>query len=215
MYAIVEIAGQQFKVEKEQEIFVHRLEGEKGSSVEFGNVLLLDNNGKVTVGMPLVKGAVIQAKIIEHLRGDKVMVFHKKRRKGYQKENGHRQYLSKILIEEILTSGSKAEKKDEVKNEEAKPRKKTVEKPEADELKSVAAASIETETTSKKTAVKDSEAKAEEMKKEITGVSDESKTGAEVKETKTRAKKEVASENTESPDSESSAMTDTDKKEEI
>jgi len=120
MYAIVEIAGQQFKVEKEQEIFVHRLEGDAGSAVEFDNVLLLDNEGKVTVGTPTVNGAQIKAKIIEHLKGDKVLVFHKKRRKGYQKENGHRQYLSKVMIEDILTGVKKTAKKAAAKKEEVK-----------------------------------------------------------------------------------------------
>jgi large subunit ribosomal protein L21 len=113
MYAIVEIAGQQFKVEKEQEIFVHRLAGEEGSSVEFDQVLLLDNAGKVTLGTPTVNGTLIRAKILEHLRGDKVRVFRKKRRKGYQKENGHRQYFSKLVIEDILTGVKKSEKKAE------------------------------------------------------------------------------------------------------
>lgn len=138
MYAIVEIAGQQFKVEKEQEIFVHRLEGDTGSSVEFENVLLLDNAGKVSIGTPTVNGAMIKAKILEHLKGDKVMVFHKKRRKGYQKENGHRQFFSKIVIEDILTSVKKAEKKTEaapkaVKKTEAAPKaeKKTAAAPKA------------------------------------------------------------------------------------
>jgi large subunit ribosomal protein L21 len=105
MYAIVEIAGQQYKVEKNQEIFVHRLEGDEGSSVSFDNVLLLDQEGNVTVGTPTVKGAMIQIKIMEHMKADKVIVFHKKRRKGYQKQNGHRQYMSKVLIEDILTDG--------------------------------------------------------------------------------------------------------------
>jgi large subunit ribosomal protein L21 len=105
MYAIVEIAGQQYKVQKDQEIFVHRLKGDKGSSVSFDGVLLLDQEGNVTVGAPTVNGAMIQAKIIEHLRGDKVIVFYKKRRKGFQKQNGHRQYMSKVLIEDILTDG--------------------------------------------------------------------------------------------------------------
>ncbi|RPJ80460.1 MAG: 50S ribosomal protein L21, partial [Deltaproteobacteria bacterium] len=98
----------QFKVEKNMEIFVHQLEGEKDTAVSFENVLLLDNEGTVTVGAPVVNGAVIQAKILDHVRGDKVIVFHKKRRKGYQKQNGHRQYFSKILIEDILTDGKKA-----------------------------------------------------------------------------------------------------------
>ena len=101
MYVIVDIAGQQFKVEQGQEVFVHRLEGEEGDKLEFDKVLLVDNDGKVKVGKPIVKGAKIDAKIVNHLRADKVVVFKKKRRKGYQKSNGHRQYLSKVLIEKI------------------------------------------------------------------------------------------------------------------
>ena len=101
MYAIVDIAGQQFKVEKNQQIFVHRLEGNAGDSVNFDKVLLVDNEGKVDVGMPNVKGASISAKIVEHLKGDKVRVFKKKRRKGYAVMNGHRQYLTKIEIQDI------------------------------------------------------------------------------------------------------------------
>ncbi|MEI6123970.1 MAG: 50S ribosomal protein L21 [Bacteroidota bacterium] len=101
MYAIVEIAGQQFKVEKEQEIFVHRLEGEEGATVTFDNILLLENAGKIAVGAPKVSGASITAKILTHIKGDKVIVFKKRRRKGYQKSNGHRQYLTKIQIENI------------------------------------------------------------------------------------------------------------------
>jgi large subunit ribosomal protein L21 len=121
MYAIVEIAGQQYKVEKNKEIFVHRLEGDEGSEVNFDNVLLLDQEGNVTVGTPTVNGAMIQAKILEHLKGDKVIVFHKKRRKGYQKQNGHRQYMSKVLIEDILTDGKQpaTPKKEKVKKESA------------------------------------------------------------------------------------------------
>ncbi len=101
MYAIVDIAGQQFKVQKNQQIFVHRLEGKEGDSINFDKVLLLDNDGKVDVGLPTVKGASISAKIVEHLKADKVMVFKKKRRKGYAKMNGHRQYLTKIEIQDI------------------------------------------------------------------------------------------------------------------
>jgi len=101
MYVIVDIAGQQFKVEQGQEVFVHRLEGEEGDKLEFDKVLLVDNDGKVKVGKPVVKGAKIDAKIVNHLRGDKVVVFKKKRRKGYQKSNGHRQDLTKVLIESI------------------------------------------------------------------------------------------------------------------
>ncbi len=101
MYAIVDIAGQQFKVEKGQEVFVHRLDGDEGAKMEFDKVLLVDNNGKVSVGTPTVEGAKISAKIVAHTRADKVIVFKKKRRKGYQKSNGHRQDLSKVLIEKI------------------------------------------------------------------------------------------------------------------
>lgn len=104
MYAIVDIAGQQFKVEKNQELFVHRLEGKEGGKIQFDRVLLIDNGGKVTIGAPNIDGAKVDAKILSHLKGDKVLVFKKKRRKGYQKLNGHRQYLTKIQIENILTN---------------------------------------------------------------------------------------------------------------
>ena len=103
MFAIVEIAGQQFKVEKDQEIYVHRLENKEGAKVEFDKVLLLDNEGKVKVGTPNVKAAKISAKVISHMKADKVMVFKKKRRKGYQTLNGHRQLLTQIKIESIIT----------------------------------------------------------------------------------------------------------------
>jgi large subunit ribosomal protein L21 len=101
MYAIVDIAGQQFKVTKGQQIFVHRLEQEEGSQVAFDKVLLVENDGDTLIGAPIVEGANIEARIVEHMKGDKVIVFKKKRRKGYQKSNGHRQYLSKIVIENI------------------------------------------------------------------------------------------------------------------
>ena len=101
MYAIVEIAGQQFKVEKNDEIFVHRLEGEPGTKIEFDKVLLLDNDGTITVGKPLVENTAVSGTIIDHVRGDKVVIFKKKRRKGYEKESGHRQDFSKILIDAI------------------------------------------------------------------------------------------------------------------
>ena len=101
MYAIVEIAGQQFKVEKDQEIFVYRLDGEEGASLDFDKVLLVEDGKKIKVGTPVVEGAKVSAKILSHLKGDKVIVFKKKRRKGYKKKNGHRQYLTKISIENI------------------------------------------------------------------------------------------------------------------
>ena len=101
MFAIVSIAGQQFKVEEGQQIFVHRLAANEGDSVSFDAVHLLDNDGKVTVGTPNVKGASIKASVLAHVKGDKVIVFHKNRRKGYRKKNGHRQALTKIKIDSI------------------------------------------------------------------------------------------------------------------
>ena len=101
MYAIVDIAGQQLKVEKGKKIFVNRLEGEKGASLDFSKVLLTDDNGSVKVGTPYVDGASVKATILDHVKADKVLVFKKRRRKGYQKLNGHRQCLTQILIDEI------------------------------------------------------------------------------------------------------------------
>ena len=98
MYAIVEIAGQQFKVEKDQKVFVHRLEGEEGAQVSFDQVLLVDNDGKVEVGVPTVEGAKVSAKILAHVRADKVLVFKKKRRKGYKRKTGHRQMFTKLKV---------------------------------------------------------------------------------------------------------------------
>jgi large subunit ribosomal protein L21 len=107
MYAIVEMAGQQFKVEKDQQVFVHRLEGKEGSKVTFDNVLLIDNGGKVNVGAPAITGATVVATVLEHVKGDKVIVFKKKRRKGYKVKNGHRQYLTSVKIESINEKGAK------------------------------------------------------------------------------------------------------------
>ena len=121
MYAIVEIGGKQVKVEKNQKIFVNRLDAKEGSKVTFDNILLLDNAGKVVLGTPSVKGAAVEAKIIKHLKDDKVIVFKKKRRKGYKVKNGHRQFLTEIMVEKILEKGAKpaADTKSEVK--ESKP----------------------------------------------------------------------------------------------
>ncbi|MFT5753739.1 MAG: large subunit ribosomal protein L21 [Flavobacterium sp.] len=131
MYAIVEIAGQQFKVSKDQKVFVHRLSEDEGSNVTFGKVLLLDDNGTVTLGAPAIEGASVEAKVLRHLKGDKVIVFKKKRRKGYKKKNGHRQSLSQIIIEGISASGSKkaAPKKEEAKKESPAKDQKSVESP--------------------------------------------------------------------------------------
>lgn len=98
MYAIVEIAGQQFKVQKDQKVFVHRLDSEEGAKVDFDRVLLTDDKGKVNVGAPAIDGAKVSAKVERHLKGDKVIVFKKKRRKGYKKKNGHRQALTELTI---------------------------------------------------------------------------------------------------------------------
>ena len=102
MYAIVEIAGQQFKAEKGRKLYVHRLSGEVDSSVSFDKVLLTDNDGQVKVGAPVVEGASVKAKILKHLKDDKVIVFKKRRRKGYRVKNGHRQCLTQILVEDII-----------------------------------------------------------------------------------------------------------------
>ena len=121
MYAIVEIAGQQFKVSKDQKVFVHRLQNEEGQKVTFNNVLLLDNAGAITVGAPAISGASVEAKVLKHLKGDKVVVFKKKRRKGFKVKNGHRQYLTEIVIENIVASGTvKAEKTEKKEAKSAK-----------------------------------------------------------------------------------------------
>ncbi|MFI3331646.1 MAG: 50S ribosomal protein L21 [Rikenellaceae bacterium] len=102
MYVIAEIAGQQFKVEKGRKLYVHRLKGEEGSSLSFDKILLTDNDGQVNVGTPVIEGASINATILKHLKDDKVIVFKKKRRKGYRVKNGHRQFLTQILIDDII-----------------------------------------------------------------------------------------------------------------
>ncbi|KAF2515781.1 50S ribosomal protein L21 [Flavobacterium salilacus subsp. salilacus] len=107
MYAIVEIAGQQFKVSKDQKVYVHRLEGNEGDAITFAKVLLLDDNGTVTIGAPAIEGASVEAKVLQHLKGDKVIVFKKKRRKGYKVKNGHRQSLTQIAISGITMPGAK------------------------------------------------------------------------------------------------------------
>ena len=113
MYAIVEIAGQQFKVAKDQKLFVHRLAEQEGAKVSFDKVYLLDDGKKVTIGAPAITGASVEAKVMSHLQGDKVIVFKKKRRKGYRVKNGHRQALTQLVIENILASGAKPKAKAE------------------------------------------------------------------------------------------------------
>ena len=152
MYAIVEMAGQQFKVAKDQKVYVHRLQAEEGKKVTFDKVLLLDDNGSVTIGAPVIDGAAVEAKVVKHLRGDKVIVFHKKRRKGYRKKNGHRQSLTEIVVESIVAKGAKkaspaktkaattkkeAAPKKETAPKKAAPAKKATTKAKADDLKKI------------------------------------------------------------------------------
>ena len=133
MYAIVEIAGQQFKVAKDQKVYVHRLQAEEGKKVTFDNVLLMEDGINITVGAPAIDGAVVEAKVVKHLKGDKVIVFKKKRRKGYKKKNGHRQYLTELVIESIIASGAKkVAKKAEPKA--AAPKKETAPKAAAEKV---------------------------------------------------------------------------------
>ena len=102
MYAIVEVLGQQFKVEAGRKLLVHRTEeAERGSQIELDKVLLIDNEGNITVGAPTIEGAKVVAEVVSHVRGEKVLVFHKKRRKGYRKLNGHRQNFTELMIKEI------------------------------------------------------------------------------------------------------------------
>ena len=123
MYAIVEIAGKQFKVQKDQKLYVHRLKEDEGKKVTFDRVLMVDNKDKVSFGSPVISGAQVGAKVLKHLKSDKVIVFKKKRRKGYRVKNGHRQLLTQIQISDISLSGTKTTKKSETKS-------KTVKKPE-------------------------------------------------------------------------------------
>ena len=123
MYAIVEIAGKQFKVQKDQKLYVHRLKEDEGKKVTFDRVLMVDNKDKVSFGSPVISGAQVDAKVLKHLKSDKVIVFKKKRRKGYRVKNGHRQLLTQIQISDISLSGAKTAKKSETKS-------KTTKKPE-------------------------------------------------------------------------------------
>jgi large subunit ribosomal protein L21 len=174
MYAIVEIAGQQFKVEEGKRIFVHRLDVEDGKKIDFEQVLLIDDEGKITIGEPTIKDATVQAKILEKVRGEKVIVFKKKRKKGYRIKNGHRQNFTHVEIISIngktspkkhvakkeaaeLTEEPVKEKKAAEKKVEAK--KQTAKKAEADDKKSVV------KKEEKKTASKKSETKKPEKGK--------------------------------------------------
>ena len=169
MYAIVEIAGQQFKVEKDQQIFVHRLDNKEGSKVEFDKVLLIDNGGKVNVGAPAISGAKVTAKVLGHMKGDKVIVFKKKRRKGYRVKNGHRQSFTQIEIQSIVEKGATAKKeakatvKKEAKAEPKAAAKKAPAKKAAPKAKAASAA--KPKATAKKTTAKKPAAKKPAAKK--------------------------------------------------
>ncbi len=120
MFAVVEILGQQFKVQKDQKLFVNKLNEKEGSKIAFENVLLIDNGKDFNLGTPIVDEYFVEAKIIKHLRGDKVVVFKKKRRKGYRVKNGHKQYLSEIVIESISKSNSLNKKAEDNKTKDKK-----------------------------------------------------------------------------------------------
>ena len=213
MYAIVEIAGQQFKVEEGKKIFVNRLENEEGTDVDFDKVLLIDNDGKILIGEPYLKGAFIQARVMEEVKGDKVIVFKKKRRKGYKVKKGHRQQYSHIEILKINEKGfvkkeaktakpkAAAETKTTKKTSTSKAAPaKTAVKKEADTKKTAAAAKKSAEkpkasaakkpaATKAKTADKTAETKTTAAKKPAAKKTTEAKTTAAKK---TAAKKPAA-----------------------
>ncbi|MEM0517896.1 MULTISPECIES: 50S ribosomal protein L21 [Aequorivita] len=163
MYAIVEIAGQQVKVAKDQKVFVNRLPVEEGKKVSFDNVLLIGDGDNITIGAPAINGAQIGAKVVKHLKGDKVIVFKKKRRKGYRVKNGHRQALSEIVIESIVASGATPAKKETAKKAAPKPARPSGGK----ETKAAAPKAEAKKAPAKKAAPK--AAKADDLKK-IEGV---------------------------------------------
>lgn len=171
MYAIVEIAGQQFKVEKGEKIFVHRLANDEGADVTFDQVLLIDNEGKISIGEPLVEGAFVEGKVLSHVKGDKVIVFKKKRRKGYQKSNGHRQLFSSVEILAVNETGKPKAAKAVVK-----------ESPEGEK------------PATKKADAEEAAAKSEPAKASAPGAEEAAKKPAEKKpaEEKTAAKKPAA-----------------------
>jgi large subunit ribosomal protein L21 len=167
MYAIVEIAGQQFKVERGNKVYVHRLQANEGAKIEFDRVLLMGNGDKISVGSPLVEGAKVAATVIGHVKGDKVIVFKKKRRKGYQKWNNHRQSFTQILIQGVLGKGDKmqeelkAEKKVRIQG----PRNKAV-SAESSPVQEVEATETKKAPAKKAAAPKKAAAKKTSKKKE-------------------------------------------------
>jgi len=168
MYAIVEIAGQQFKVEEGKKIFVHRLEVEEGKQIEFDQVLLIEDEGKITIGEPTIKDAVVEGKILDHMRGDKVIVFKKKRKKGYRVKNGHRQNFTQVEI--VSINGKSTPKKAAPKKEEAKVTETVAAEPEAEKKTAKKpAAKKETATETKKVAAKKPAEKKPAAKKPAKG----------------------------------------------
>ena len=147
MNAIVKISGKQFKVEKDTKLFVDRLDVKEGDKVTFDNVLLLDNGSKVILGKPTVKDAIVEAKVLKHLKDDKVIVFKKKRRKGYKVKNGHRQALTEILVQNISENSKKTKA-------EPKAKKEVPAKNEASTKKTVAKKPATKKTAAKKPAAK-------------------------------------------------------------
>ena len=173
MYAIVEIAGQQFKVEEGKKIFVHRLEVEEGNEIEFDKVLLIEDEGKITIGEPTIKDAVVGGKVLDHVRGDKVIIFKKKRKKGYRIKNGHRQNFTQVEIVSI--------------NGKSSPRKAA---PKKEESKAADVKVTEEPVKEKKTAVKKTVTKKEE--KPVKKVSEKKVAGKKPAAKKPAAKKPVA-----------------------
>jgi large subunit ribosomal protein L21 len=164
MYAIVEIAGQQFKVEEGKKIFVHRLEIEEGKKIDFDQVLLIEDEGKITIGEPVIKDAFVEGKIVDHKRGDKVIVFKKKRKKGYRVKNGHRQNFTQVEI--VSINGKTSPKKQAVKKET----------PVAEEVPVIEKKSVDKKAEAKKPAVKKPAAKKTAEKKPAAPKSETKKT---------------------------------------
>ncbi|NLJ42403.1 MAG: 50S ribosomal protein L21 [Bacteroidales bacterium] len=163
MYAIVEIAGQQFKVEEGKKIFVHHLDAEKDAILEFDRVLLLEDNDKVLVGEPTIANYVVEGKVLDHVRGDKVIVFKKKRKKGYRVKNGHRQNFSQLEIIGIGEKGSVV-RKETVKKVKAKAADPVAAEEPAEEKTGTVKKASARKTTAKKEEAASNPAKAESKK---------------------------------------------------
>jgi large subunit ribosomal protein L21 len=167
MYAIVEIAGQQFKVEAGRTIHVHRLEAEEGQKIDFTEVLLIEEEGNITVGEPAIAGAIVEGKVLSHVRGDKVIVFKKKRKKGYRIKNGHRQNFTQVEIVSINGKGSAkkaAPKKVVAKAAEEAPEESVTVKKAAKKAAGTTAKAVKSADEKKPAAKKSSSKKASDSK---------------------------------------------------